>query len=170
MVSSLPTAITPSSTYIISYVETTSPSLRLFTGTASGTTQVLTLTHTQDGWSIDPNIFTLPPIDNLSNLTALIVVDATTGEELTAAPERLLAAMKGAKASSVYWIVATATEVRCMDGVSTKRIGRVSLPVVGAGMKETGVMRHAGALRVWLWTWGEENKADGSLTQIRPRS
>ena len=169
MVSSLPIATTLDPPYISTSAEPTSPSLHLFAGTASGTTQVLTLTHTQGSWSVDPNILTLPPIDNLTNLTTLIVVDATTGEELTASPGLLLAAMKGAKANSVYWIVATGTEVRCMDGVSAKRIGRASFPVgVGVRAKEIGVMRHAGAFWVGLCT--QENGADGSLAQIRPRS
>ena len=128
-------------------VESASPSLHLFGGTTSGSIQVLSLVHGQGGWSVDPNILTLSPIDNLINLTGLIVVDATTGEELTPSPERLLAAMKGSKATSIYLIVATTTEVRCMDGISTKRIGKASFPVgVGVGAKEIGVVRHAGAL------------------------
>jgi Lethal giant larvae(Lgl) like, C-terminal len=127
-------------------VESTSPSLRLFAATASGTIQVLTLVHAQSGWSVDPNILTLSPIENLTNLTTLIVVDAKTGEELTASPERLLAAVEGAEANGVYWIVATATEVRCMDGVRMKKIGRAGFPVGGVGAKEIGVVRHAGAL------------------------
>ena len=145
MVSSLLTTITRHS--LIASVESTSPSLHLFAGTTSGAIQVLSLVHGQGGWSVDPNILTLPPIDNLTNLTGLIVVDATTGEELTPSPERLLAAMKGSKVNNLYWIVATTTEVRCMDGISTKRIGKASFPVgVGVGAKEIGVVRHAGAL------------------------
>lgn len=140
----------PNSSYIIACTESTAPSLHLFAGTASGTIQVLTLIHVQGSWSVDPNILTLPPIDNLTNLTTLTVVDATTGEELTASPERLLVAMKGAKANGVYWIVATASELRCMDGISANRIGKASFPVgVGAGAKEVGVVRHAGALQAW---------------------
>jgi len=136
----------PQSPHIAS-VESTSPSLHLFAGATSGTIQVLSLVHGQGGWSVDPNILTLSPIDNLTNLTTLIVVDATTGEELTPSPERLLAAMKGSKSSGLYWIIATSTEVRCMDGINTKRIGNASFPVgVGVGAKEIGVVRHAGAL------------------------
>ena len=150
MVSLLPTVATLNPPYIVASAESNSPSLHLFAGTASGTIQVLTLTHAQGSWSVDPNILTLPPIDNLTNLTTLIVVDATTGEELTASPERLLAAMKGANANGVYWIVATGREVRCMDGVSVKRIGRAGFPVgVGVRVKEIGVMRHAGMLQGW---------------------
>ena len=121
--------------------------MHLFAGHTSGTIQVLSLIHGQGGWSVDPNILTLSSIDNLANLTGLVVVDATTGEELTPSPVRLLAAMKGSKANSLYWILATTTEVRCMDGISTKRIGKASFPVVvGVGAKEIGVVRHAGAL------------------------
>lgn len=100
---------------------------------------------------MDPNILNLSTIDHLSNLTTLIVLDATTGEELTPSPERLLAAMKGSKVNGLYWIVATTTEVRCMDGISTKRIGHATFPVgVGVGAKEIGVVRHAGALAEWV--------------------
>lgn len=68
----------------------------------------------------------------------------------------------------MYWIVATGTEVRCMDGVSAKRIGRASFPVgVGVRAKEVGVMRHAGTFPGWAMI--QENGANGSLAQIRPR-
>lgn len=137
----------PQSPYIAS-VESASPSLHLFAGTTSGAIQVLSLVHGQGGWSVDSNILNLSPIDHLSNLTTLIVLDATTGEELTPSPERLLAAMKGSKVNGLYWIVATTTGARCMDGISTKRIGNANFPVVGA--KEIGVARHAGALADWV--------------------
>jgi hypothetical protein len=134
----------------ITPVESTSPSLHLFAGTTSGAIQVLSLVHSQGGWSVDPNILTLSPIDNLTNLTTLIAVDAMTGEELTPSPERLLTAMKGSKGNNLYWIIATTTEVRCMDGISTKRIGSARFPVgVGVGAKEIGVVRHAGTLVDW---------------------
>lgn len=138
--------------------ESTSPSLHLFAGTASGIIQVFTFIPAQGSWSVDPHVLTLQPIDNLTNLTTLIVVDAETGEELTASPERLLAAMRGTKAKGVYQVVATATEVRCMDGVSMKRIARATFPVgagVGVEAKRIGIVRHVGELLGWTWI-GEE--------------
>ena len=119
----------------------------------SGAIHLLPITRASGSWAVEETKASKsPPHSSLENPLASFVLDAKSGADLSATPERLQLAMHAepgtlsTKDSDIthLLVIVSATEARCVANLSGQKLSKVHWPQDSGEARSACVVEHAG--------------------------